>query len=81
LKTIKGVFLKISSMAKNRGKGTSQKVFCKTNCSIKQKGFKGNPGFGYFMSPNYREVARGTLRAIIRQAGLSLDAFAELLKK
>jgi predicted RNA binding protein YcfA (HicA-like mRNA interferase family) len=31
--------------------------------------------------PNHREVARGTLRAIIRQAGLSLDAFAELLKK
>jgi predicted RNA binding protein YcfA (HicA-like mRNA interferase family) len=31
--------------------------------------------------PNHREVARGTLRAIIRQAGLSLDAFMELLKK
>jgi predicted RNA binding protein YcfA (HicA-like mRNA interferase family) len=31
--------------------------------------------------PNHREVARGTLRAIIRQAGLSLDSFVELLKK
>jgi predicted RNA binding protein YcfA (HicA-like mRNA interferase family) len=31
--------------------------------------------------PNHREVARGTLRAIIRQAGLSLDAFVSLLKK
>jgi predicted RNA binding protein YcfA (HicA-like mRNA interferase family) len=31
--------------------------------------------------PNHREISRGTLRAIIRQAGLSLDEFAELLKK
>ncbi|MBN1575971.1 MAG: type II toxin-antitoxin system HicA family toxin [Chitinispirillaceae bacterium] len=31
--------------------------------------------------PNHREIARGTLRAIIRQAGLSPDSFAELLKK
>jgi predicted RNA binding protein YcfA (HicA-like mRNA interferase family) len=31
--------------------------------------------------PNHREVARGTLRAIIRQAGLSLDDFVSLLKK
>ena len=31
--------------------------------------------------PNHREIARGTLRAIIRQAGLSLDDFVNLLKK
>ena len=31
--------------------------------------------------PNHREIARGTLRAIIRQAGLSLDDFINLLKK
>lgn len=31
--------------------------------------------------PNHREIARGTLRAIIRQAGLSLDDFVDLLKK
>jgi predicted RNA binding protein YcfA (HicA-like mRNA interferase family) len=31
--------------------------------------------------PNHREIARGTLRAIIRQAGLSLDTFIDLLKK
>jgi predicted RNA binding protein YcfA (HicA-like mRNA interferase family) len=31
--------------------------------------------------PNHREIARGTLRTIIRQAGLSLDRFVEILKK
>jgi predicted RNA binding protein YcfA (HicA-like mRNA interferase family) len=31
--------------------------------------------------PNHKEIARGTLRAIIRQAGLSLDQFVQLLKK
>jgi|WetSurMetagenome_2_1015567.scaffolds.fasta_scaffold464131_2 predicted RNA binding protein YcfA (HicA-like mRNA interferase family) len=31
--------------------------------------------------PNHREIARGTLRAIIRQAGLSVDTFIEILKK
>jgi predicted RNA binding protein YcfA (HicA-like mRNA interferase family) len=29
--------------------------------------------------PNHRELDRGTLRAIIRQAGLSLDEFSKLL--
>jgi len=29
--------------------------------------------------PNHRELAKGTLRAIIREAGLSKDQFAELL--
>ena len=31
--------------------------------------------------PNHKEIARGTLRAIIRQAGLSIDQLIDLLKK
>jgi len=31
--------------------------------------------------PAHKEIARGTLRAIIRQAGFSLDEFSELLKQ
>ena len=30
--------------------------------------------------PNHKEIARGTLRAIIRQSGLTLDEFLEYLK-
>jgi len=30
--------------------------------------------------PDHKELDRGTLRAIIRQAGLSLDQFVNLLK-
>jgi len=29
--------------------------------------------------PDHKEIARGTLRAIIRQAGLTVDEFRELL--
>ncbi|RJP33987.1 MAG: addiction module toxin, HicA family [Phycisphaerales bacterium] len=29
--------------------------------------------------PDHREIARGTLRALIRQAGLTVDKFRELL--
>jgi len=29
--------------------------------------------------PNHRELAKGTLRAIIREAGLTVEQFAELL--
>ncbi|MBU0640458.1 MAG: type II toxin-antitoxin system HicA family toxin [Planctomycetes bacterium] len=29
--------------------------------------------------PNHREIAKGTLRALIRQAGLTVDTFRELL--
>ena len=29
--------------------------------------------------PNHRELAKGTLRALIREAGLSKDQFADLL--
>ena len=31
--------------------------------------------------PNHKEVARGTLRAIVRQIGISLEELLELLKK
>jgi len=31
--------------------------------------------------PNHKEIARGTIRAIIRQAGLSVDEFVALLNK
>ena len=30
--------------------------------------------------PNHKEVARGTLRAIIKQAGLTVEEFNELLQ-
>jgi len=39
------------------------------------------PPFRRITVPNHREIARGTLRAIIRQAGLGLDEFFELMKK
>lgn len=29
--------------------------------------------------PNHRELAKGTLRALLRQAGLTVDKFRELL--
>ncbi|MCX6162653.1 MAG: type II toxin-antitoxin system HicA family toxin [Ignavibacteriae bacterium] len=29
--------------------------------------------------PNHREIAKGTLRTIIRQAGLTLDEFIQLI--
>jgi predicted RNA binding protein YcfA (HicA-like mRNA interferase family) len=31
--------------------------------------------------PDHREVARGTLRSLIRSSGLSVDEFLELLRK
>ncbi len=31
--------------------------------------------------PDHREVSKGTLRAIIRQAGLTVDEFIELLRE
>jgi len=30
--------------------------------------------------PNHKEIAKGTFRAIIRQAGLTLEEFLELMK-
>ena len=37
-----------------------------------------NP-FGQVVVPDHKELDRGTLRAIIRQAGLSVDEFTKLL--
>ena len=39
-----------------------------------------NP-FGQVVVPLHKELDRGTLRAIIRQSGLSVDEFVELLKR
>ncbi len=35
--------------------------------------------FGQVVVPNHKALDRGTLRAIIRQSGLSVDEFVELL--
>jgi predicted RNA binding protein YcfA (HicA-like mRNA interferase family) len=35
--------------------------------------------FGQVVVPNHKELDRGTLRAIIRQAGLSVDEFVKFL--
>jgi predicted RNA binding protein YcfA (HicA-like mRNA interferase family) len=35
--------------------------------------------FAQIVVPDHRELDRGTLRAIIRQAGLSVDEFVKLL--
>jgi len=35
--------------------------------------------FAQVVIPDHKELDRGTLRAIIRQAGLSVDAFIKLL--
>lgn len=37
-----------------------------------------NP-FSQLVVPNHKELDRGTLRAIIRQSGLSIDEFIKLL--
>ncbi len=37
-----------------------------------------NP-FGQLVVPDHKELDRGTLRAIIRQSGLSVDEFVKLL--
>jgi predicted RNA binding protein YcfA (HicA-like mRNA interferase family) len=37
-----------------------------------------NP-FGQLVVPDHKELDRGTLRAIIRQSGLSIDEFMKLL--
>ena len=35
--------------------------------------------FAQTVVPNHRQIDRGTLRAILRQTGLSVDDFSELL--
>jgi len=38
-----------------------------------------NPPHRRLTVPDHKEIAKGTLRAIIRQTGLTLDEFRELL--
>lgn len=38
-----------------------------------------HPSLRRFTVPNHRELAKGTLRALIREAGLNKEQFAELL--
>lgn len=40
----------------------------------------GQPPHRRLTVPNHRELAKGTLRALIREAGLSVDQFLDLLK-
>ncbi len=37
--------------------------------------------FAQVIVPDHRVLDRGTLRAVIRQAGLSVDEFTDLLKQ
>jgi predicted RNA binding protein YcfA (HicA-like mRNA interferase family) len=41
---------------------------------------RSDPPFRRLTIPDHRELAKGTLRAIIRQAGLTVEAFVALLK-
>ena len=38
-----------------------------------------NPPFRRVTVPNHKEVAKGTLRSIMRQTGLTLEEFMELM--
>jgi predicted RNA binding protein YcfA (HicA-like mRNA interferase family) len=38
-----------------------------------------NPPYRRLTVPDHKEIAKGTLRAIIRQAGLTMDEFKQLL--
>ena len=38
-----------------------------------------NPPYRRITVPNHKELAKGTLRAIIRQAGLTVDEFSKLM--
>ena len=38
-----------------------------------------NPPFRRVTVPNHKEVAKGTLRSIMRQTGLTLEEFIELM--
>ena len=55
------------TLLKKRGKGSHLFLF------------RGDPPTAITV-PNHRVVRRGTLRAIIRQAGLTVDEFNQLLK-
>ena len=38
-----------------------------------------NPPYRRLTIPNHKEIAKGTLKAIIKQAGLTTEEFKELL--
>ena len=38
------------------------------------------PPYRRLTIPNHKELAKGTLRAILRQAGITVDQFGELLQ-
>ena len=40
-----------------------------------------NPPFRRMVVPDHKEVMKGTLRAIIREAGLTVDGFTALMRK
>ncbi|MEW5693039.1 MAG: type II toxin-antitoxin system HicA family toxin [Candidatus Hydrogenedentota bacterium] len=54
-------------------------------CFKRQEGshitLRRNEPFSQVVVPEHNELDRGTSRAIIRQTGLSIDEFIELLKK
>ena len=61
------------------------KILAKVNFYMKrQEGshitLRRDDPFGQVVVPNHKELDRGTLRAIIRQAGLSVDEFVKLIK-
>ena len=41
----------------------------------------GRPPYRRLTVPDHKEIAKGTLRAIIRQAGLTLDEFKALIEE
>ncbi|MBD2604524.1 type II toxin-antitoxin system HicA family toxin [Scytonema hofmannii FACHB-248] len=52
-------------------------------CDLRQRGshiiLRRDEPFAEVVVPNHQELDKGTLRAIIRQIGLSVDEFIELL--
>ena len=40
-----------------------------------------NPPFRRLTIPNHKQIAKGTLRTIIRQTGLTLDEFINIINK
>lgn len=40
-----------------------------------------NPPFRRLTVPNHRELAKGTLRVLIREAGITVEEFANLLRE
>jgi predicted RNA binding protein YcfA (HicA-like mRNA interferase family) len=40
-----------------------------------------NPPYRRLTVPNHKEIAKGTLRSVIRQAGWTFEEFIEILRK